>query len=62
MCGGSDIVVEHEGRCDEDWQDKPCAICRGEVSDEFLTVVARAAAQPGRVMTAEEAMEWLESL
>jgi hypothetical protein len=63
MCGGSGIVVEHGGRCDDDGADEPCPICRGdELDPDFLVMIEQAAAQPGRVMTAEEAIEWLRTL
>ena len=39
--------------------DRPCPICRGEVSDEFIAKVERAVAQPGQVMTFDEAIAWL---
>ena len=61
MCGGSGIVIEHERRCD-DGTDDLCPICRGEVSDEFVAMVEEAAAQPGQVMTFDEAITWLRSL
>lgn len=47
--------------CGDDGTDEPCPICRGEMSDEFLAWVEQAAAQPGRAMTAEEAIEWINS-
>lgn len=52
---------QHEGRC-EDGTDAQCPICRGDVSDEFFAMIEQAAAQPGRVMTGEEAIEWLRTL
>lgn len=49
--------------CDDDHGDGSCPICRGEELDpDFLAWVEQAAAQPDRVMTAEEAIEWLRSL
>ncbi len=48
--------------CDDDRQDKPCAICRGEVSDEFVTTIEHAAAQPGRAMTIGEFEAWVDGL
>jgi hypothetical protein len=63
MCGGSGIVDQHEGRCGDDGTDEPCPICRGEELDpDFLARIERAAAQPGRAMTVEEAIEWLRNL
>jgi len=48
---------------DDDHGDDSCPICRGEDLDpDFLAWVEQAAAQPGRAMTAEEAIEWLRSL
>jgi hypothetical protein len=62
MGGGSGIVVEHDGRCD-DGTDEPCPICRSEELDpDFLAMIEKAAAQPGQVMTADEAIEWLRTL
>jgi hypothetical protein len=62
MCGGSGIVIQHEGRCD-DGTDDPCPICRGEELDaDLLAMIEAAAAQPGREMTVEEFGEWLRSL
>ena len=55
-------MSEHGERCDDDWEDKPCAICRGEVSDEFLAMIEKAAAQPVRVMTRDEFEAWPDSL
>lgn len=56
-------MVEHGGRCDDDGADRPCTICRGEELDpDFLAMIEQAAAQPGRVMTGEEAIEWLRTL
>lgn len=65
MIGGchgkrSNIVSEHEGRCEDDHGDGPCAICRGEMSEEFVAMVQRAgAAEPSRRMTGDEFVEWL---
>ena len=42
--------------------DRPCPICRGEVSDEFIAMVEQAVAQPGQVMTFDEAIAWLRDL
>jgi hypothetical protein len=41
--------------------DDLCPICRDEVSDEFVAMVEQAA-QPGQVMTFDEAIAWLRSL
>lgn len=63
MCGGSGIVDQHEGRCGDDGTDEPCPICRGDALDpDFLAWVERAAAQPGKAMTFDEAIEWLGTL
>ncbi|WP_156460682.1 hypothetical protein [Sphingomonas sp. Leaf339] len=52
-----------ESGCGDDGTDGPCSICRGEeLSPDFIAMLERAAAQPGRVMTAEETVEWLRSL
>lgn len=52
---------EHDERCD-DHADEPCPICRGEELDPaFLTRIEQAGAQPGRVTTLDEAMEWLRA-
>jgi len=49
--------------CGDDWEDQPCAICRGEdLCPEFIERMTATAAQPGRRMTAEEAIEWLGGL
>ena len=55
-------MIERQERCDDDGLVEPCAICRGDVADEFRAMVEEAAARPGRVMTAEEAVEWLRTL
>ena len=63
MCRGSGIVDQHEGRCGDDETDEPCAICRGEELDaDFLAMIERAAAQPGKAMSFDEAIEWLRTL
>ena len=63
MCGGSGIVDQHEERCGDDGMDEPCPICRGDPLDpDFIDMVEQAAAQPGRVMTFDEAIEWLRTL
>lgn len=63
MCGGSGIVDQHAGRCDGDGTDESCPICRGEELDsDFLSMIELAAAQPGKAMTFEEAIEWLRNL
>ncbi|MDF0541161.1 hypothetical protein PX699_02320 [Sphingobium sp. H39-3-25] len=60
------IVIEHGERCGDDGPDGACPICRGEMSPEFIEwlgeAVAAAEAQPGKAMTAEEAIEWLGTL
>lgn len=60
------IMDEHGERCDDDGTNEPCPICRGEMSPEFIEwlgeAVAAAEAQPGKTMTAEEAIEWLGTL
>ena len=49
--------------CDHGHDDDACAICRGEPLDlGFVAWLEQAAAQPGRVMTAEEMVEWVRSL
>ena len=54
---------QHEGRCGDDETDEPCAICRGEELDaDFLAMIERAAAQPGKAMSFDEAIEWLRTL
>jgi hypothetical protein len=65
MCGGSGIVIEHEGQCNDEWEDKPCAICRGEeLPPEFVEWLEQAVAhaENGQVMTAEEAIELFRRL
>ena len=60
MCGGPGIVIEHGERCDDDETDEPCPICRGEELDpDFLAMIERAAAQPGKAMSFDKAIEWL---
>lgn len=52
-----------EDGCGDDHGDETCPICRGEELDpDFLARIEHAAAQPGRVMTAEEFIAWLDSL
>jgi len=49
--------------CGGDHGDESCPICRGEELDtDFVAMIKKAAAQPGRVMTIEEFGEWLRSL
>jgi hypothetical protein len=51
-----------EDGCGDDGTDAPCPICRGEELDpDFLARIEAAASQPGRSMTADEAIEWLRS-
>lgn len=57
---GMSRQIEHHGYGDGS-QDQPCAICRGKVSSEFVALISQAAAQPGRAMTANEFMTWLNS-
>lgn len=55
-------MVEHDEGCD-DGADGSCPICRGEELDpDFLAWIEQAAAQPGRTMTLDEAIEWLGTL
>lgn len=42
--------------------DGECPLCRGEASPEFVEWAKMAAARPGRRMTAEQAIAWLETL
>lgn len=57
------MVDQHEERCGVDGPDEPCPICRGDPLDpEFIEMIEHAAAQPGRVMTFDEAIEWLRTL
>ena len=57
---GSEIMGEHDRRCGDDGAHEPCPICRGEELDpNFLARIEQAAAQPGRTMNFDEAMEWL---
>jgi len=51
-----------KGSCGGYHGDETCPICRGDVSGEFVSIIEQAAAQPGRVMTAEEFIAWLDSL
>ncbi len=52
-----------EGGCGDDGTGGTCPICRGEeLSPDFIAMLEQAAAQPGRVMTAEEKVEWLRDL
>lgn len=47
----------------DDNGDESCPICRGEeLSPDFIAMLEQAAAQSGRAMTAEEAIEWINSL
>lgn len=63
MCGRSGIVIEAGNQCDNDWDGRSCRICRGDPLDpDFVEMVERAAAQPGRVMSFDVAMEWLRRL
>ncbi len=54
-------MVERVERCDNEGH-ADCPICRGEMSDEFVERMQTAAAQPGRSMTAEEFIAWLDGL
>ena len=51
-----------DGAFEDECDDHPCPICRGEVSDEFIAMIERAAAQPGQVMIFDEAKAWLRGL
>lgn len=54
---------QHAGRCGDDGTDEPCPICRGEELDpDFVAMIEQAAAQPGKAMTFDEAIEWLRTL
>ncbi|MFV1920960.1 hypothetical protein VPH46_16240 [Sphingomonas sp. MJ1 (PH-R8)] len=54
---------QHAGRCGDDGTDEPCPICRGEELDpDFVAMIEHAAAQPGKAMTFDEAIEWLRTL
>lgn len=53
---------EHSGRCGDDGTDEPCPVCRGDPLDpDFVEMVERVAAQPGKAMTFDEAIEWLRT-
>ncbi len=55
-------MIDHGERCGDDGTDEPCAICRGEELDpDFLAMIEQAAAQPGKAMTFDEAIEWLRA-
>jgi hypothetical protein len=54
-------VGEHDEQCD-DGGDDACPICEGRMSADFVMKIQRAAAQPGRAMTAEEMTAWLRGL
>jgi hypothetical protein len=63
MCGGSGIVDQHAGRYDGDGTDGSCPVCRDEELDaDFVAMIEHAAAQPGKAMTFDEAIEWLRTL
>lgn len=48
--------------CGDDFGGESCAICRGEeLGTRFIAILQRAVVESGRVMTAEEAIEWLRS-
>jgi hypothetical protein len=52
-----------EDGCGDNRGGDACPICRGEELDpDFLARITAAAAQPSRMMTAEEAIEWIRSL
>lgn len=54
--------VEHD-RCGDDGDGRSCAICRGDPLDsDFVEMIERAAAQPGKAMSFDEAIEWLRSM
>jgi len=56
-------VDQHGERCDDNGTDEPCPICRGAPLDpDFLAWVEHAAAQPGKTMPLNEAIEWLRTL
>ena len=49
--------------CGDEHGDDSCPICRGdELDPDFLAMIEQAAAQPGQVMTFDEAKAWLRSL
>ena len=48
--------------CGDDHGDCSCPICRGEVSDELVAMIEKAAAQPGRAMTIDQFEAWLDDL
>lgn len=53
--------VEHD-RCGDDGDGRSCAICRGDPLDpDFVEVIERVAAQPGRAMTAADFTAWLRA-
>jgi RNA polymerase subunit RPABC4/transcription elongation factor Spt4 len=58
---GLRMVEQHCERC-TDHETEACSICRGEMSDEFVERMQIAAAQPGKVMTADEFSTWLGSI
>jgi len=57
-------LVEHGGQC-EDGSGYDCPICSGNVSPEFIEwldeVVAASEAQPGQVMTFDEAIAFFRN-
>ncbi|HUD28071.1 MAG TPA: hypothetical protein VMQ93_04305 [Novosphingobium sp.] len=54
--------VEHD-RCGDDGDGRSCPICRGDPLDpDFVEMIERAAAQPGKAMSFDEAIEWLRTL
>lgn len=55
--------VEHDCNVDDRDGESLCPICRGDPLDpQFVDFIKRAAAQPGRRMTFDEAMRWLRDL
>ena len=52
----------HNEGCSDD-EAEPCPICRGdELDPDFVAWIEQTAAQPGRTMTFDEAIEWLRTL
>lgn len=57
-----DSMGQHD-RCGDDGDGRSCPICRGDPLDpDFVEMIERAAAQPGKAMSFDEAIEWLRGL
>lgn len=54
------IAGEHGVECEG--HDRPCPLCRGEASPEFVALIEVATSGPRRVMTVEQFEAWLAGI